>query len=159
MFANRIRNAALALAGAALIATSLMSSVAVAAPADSLPLPASAETVAVQPVVNLPRADADVSLSKIELSGLPKYTYTVANHGPEAAGFKVKIVASYRNCSGCDIQQDRIEETVTFNPNTSKEYHVECKADMVLHCLNVYGEAKVVGLDPYSNNNIDYVVH
>jgi hypothetical protein len=159
MFAHRIRNAALALAGAVLIATSLMTSAAAAAPAESRPSPSSAETIAAQPKVDIPRADGSVILTKIELAGLPKYTFTVANNGPERAAFKVDVSATYRECNNCDTKSDRIQETVTLNANTMKEYQVECKATMVTLCQNAYGEVKVTGVDPYPNNNFNFVVH
>jgi hypothetical protein len=159
MFAKRFPNAALALAGAALVATSLMSSVAMAAPSESQTSPASTGTVAAQPKVDIPRADASILLTKIELVGMPKYTFTVANNGPERAAFKVDVSATYRECNNCDTKSDRIQETVTLNANTMKEYQVECKATMVTLCQNAYGEVKVTGVDPYPNNNFNFVVH
>ncbi|HZO31058.1 MAG TPA: hypothetical protein VFH48_34250 [Chloroflexota bacterium] len=159
MFVNRIRTAALALAGVALIATSLMSSVALAAPAESQPSPARTETVAAQPKVDIPRADGSIILSKIELVGMPKYTFTVANSGPERASFKILVDAAYRECNGCDLKSDRIEETVTLSANSSKEYQVACKATMITLCQSVFGEVKVVGVDPYPNNNMLYIAH
>ena len=159
MFANQIRNAALALAGAALVATSLMSSVAEAAPSERQPSPASAGTVAAQPKVDIPRADASILLTKIEVVGMPKYTFTVANNGPERASVKVKVSATYRECNNCDQKLDRIEETVTLNAHTMKEYQVECKATMVTLCQSAFGEVTVVGVDPYPNNNNHYIAH
>jgi hypothetical protein len=159
IFAARARQRALAVAGSALVATTLMATVAAAAPAERQPAPADAESVAVQPVVNLPRADAYIDLYKIELSGLPKYHFSVENHGPERASFKVKVQATWRECSGCDFQEDKVEETVTLASGTGKEYQVECKATMVQRCENGYGEVKVVGLDPNEDNNVAYIVH
>ena len=158
MFAHRIRITGLALAGAALIVTSFISTAA-AAPAESRPAPANAQTVAAQPKVDIPSADASVIVSKIELVGKPKYTFTVANHGPERAAIQVDVSAAYRECNNCDRKLDQIKETVTLNANTMKEYQVACKATMVTLCQSAYGEVKVVGVDPYLNNNMHYVVH
>jgi hypothetical protein len=159
MFANRIRNAALTLAGAALIGTSLMSSVAVAAPAEGQPSPAHAETVAAKQKVDLPRADGSVILTKIELrGGKPKYTFTATNHGPEQARFKVKVEAAYRDCYNCDVKVDRVEETVTLNSGTAKEYQVECEQSAQV-CEYAVGWLDVVGLDSYERNNTAVITH
>lgn len=159
MFSNRIRNAALALAGAALIATSLVTSVAVAAPSESQPSPAHAETVAAQPKVNVPRADASIMLVTMDLNyGRPKYKFVATNHGPDQARFKVKVEAGWRDCQGCDPQHDRIEETVTLNSGTAKDYFVECKGQ-AWTCSGAVGFVDVVGIDPYPGNNTDYILH
>jgi hypothetical protein len=158
VFLTSIRTAGLALAGAALIVTSFISTAA-AAPAEGQPSPADAETVAATSNINIPRADGSILLTKIDLSGKPKYTFTVANAGPERAAFKVKVEAAYRGCNTCDIEVDRVEETVTLNANTSKEYQVECKGANVSLCESAFGQVNVVGVDPYPSNNMHYVSH
>ena|SRR5215207_642277 len=158
MFANRIHNAALALAGAALIATTLISTV-MAAPAEGQPSPAGTEIVEATSNINIPRADGSILLTKIDLSGKPKYTFTVANAGPERAAFKVKVEAAYRGCNSCNIEVDRVEETVTLNANTWKEYQVECKGSNVSLCESALGQVNVVGVDPYPSNNMHYISH
>ena len=159
MITNRFRTATLALAGAALIATSLMSSAAMAAPSESRPTSADAETVAAKPHIDIPKADMSVILSKMTVVGMPKYTFTVRNHGPERASVKVKIMAAYYDCNNCDIKSDKVEETVTMNANTSREYQVECKSTMITLCSSAYGEVKVTGVDPDLDDNIFYLPH
>jgi hypothetical protein len=159
MFTNRFRDAALALAGAALIATSLMSSAALAAPSESQPSPSSAETFAAKPNLDLPRADGVINLNKIELrGGKPKYTFRVVNRGPDRASFKVTVEAGYRDCYNCDIKGDRVEETVTLNSGTAKEYQVECMQSAQV-CESAVGNVVVVGVDPYDGNNVDVITH
>ena len=82
-----------------------------------------------------------------------------ARSSPERAAIQVDVSAAYRECNNCDRKLDQIKETVTLNANTSKEYQVECKSNMITLCESAFGQLKVVGVDPYPNNNVHYLPH
>jgi hypothetical protein len=160
MFAHHIRIAALALAGGALIVTtSLMTTMAAAAPADSQPSAADAETVAVQPVVNLPRADGEIAyVNNYPNGGGSNFAYLVMNHGPERAAIKYKMYVLGKSCADCNSLMWDKSGTVALDPGATItiEVYAFCRPlSPTIPCFATGGEVTTLGLDPNPSNNTD----
>jgi hypothetical protein len=161
MFAYRIRNVALALAGAALIATSLTSSVAAAGPAGSQPWSAAAETVAAKPKVDLPRADGEIFFVNYSVTGAPHnrhtwFTYVIENNGPERAAFKYEMYVTYLECATCTSQIHTLDGHLTLDSGARENLMIAgfCEPNEPGNpCLGSGAKITTLGLDPNQSNN------
>jgi len=142
-----------------------MTTAAAAAPADSQPFPADAETVAVQPTIDLPRADGEViyvnydSYGSVEWPGTT-FTYVVVNHGPERAAFEFHPYVTYKECQNCATKMVTKKQTVTLDSgaNASVTIAAPCHPSAQNRpCLATGAELKTRGLDPNLSNNTDSV--
>jgi hypothetical protein len=142
---HRIRRAALALAGGAIVATSLMTSVAAAAPAEA-------------PIIKIPRADLAVtplSLSHDAAYQNVHYRFRITNNGPAASTFKYHMFAKWTAYGQPNGTQDGGTQTVTKNPGESFDVDMYCQISGDGHACGggVVELTPVNTLDPNTGNN------
>jgi hypothetical protein len=130
MFKTRVRNAALSLAGAAIVATSLLATVAAAAPIDSLSQPPAIEGVAAKPRIDIPVAD--LSVTPIGLShdaGYQQvhYRFRITNNGPDKMKFTYHKQAYWLASGQPNGTQDGGTYTETRNPGDSLDVEMFCQ--------------------------------
>jgi hypothetical protein len=153
MFAIRIPNAALALAGAALVATTLMTTIASAAPAESLPRPADGEAVAADLQLDWPHADiAVVALSQSGPVYSQEFTFRVTNFGPEAAYVHMRKIAVMTAGNGNSSPKISTHGRV-LQPGQSEVVKVHCEPPDGGKCFGAEVSTMFRGTDPYPGNN------
>jgi hypothetical protein len=163
MLSPRIRSAALAVAGAAMIAISLMTSVAAAAPADSVPLaPAGDGVMARKPRIDLPLTDvvvtsmgftADATVQNVE------YKFRITNNGPDRIKFRYEKKAYWAASGQFNGYQDQAMVDVDKQPGELVDVTVNCHlmGDPSHYCAGA--QVKITplnGLDTNLGNNVVY---
>ena len=130
MFAVRLRNAFLALAGAAIIASTLMTGVASADATDNVPLPNGGPGVTPKPHFTLPVTDIEVKRIAQGGSGAPGErafaTFRVKNIGSDAMTFDVTSSWSKRRIADDTYYPVTNKETVSMQPGQSKDVTMSC---------------------------------
>jgi hypothetical protein len=164
MFASRFRKATLSLAGAALVATSLMTSIAAAAPADSLPSSADVDsTVAAKPYIKLPLADLSVTplgLTHDATFQNVEYRFRVANNGPDRLTFRVEKKALWAYNGQPNGTQDQSAINYVRSGGESFEVVVHCalSGDPSHYCNGADVKVTPVnGLDNNMANNYSFM--
>jgi hypothetical protein len=163
MFISRVRKATLSLAGAAIVATSLLTTVAAAAPADSLLQPVASESVAAKPRIDIPVADlsvAPLSLSADATFQHVHYRFRIANNGPDKMTFKYQMKAYWSASGQPNGTQDGGTYTVSKNPGETLDVDMFCQIEGdPSHTCNG-GEVKVTpinSLDSNTGNNVAFM--
>ena len=142
---HQIRRAALALAGGAIVATSLMTSVAAAAPAEA-------------PIIKIPAADLSVtrlSLSHDAAYQNVDYRFRITNNGPSKMTFRYHIFAYWAAYGQPNGTQDGGTYTVTMNPGDTLDKTMSCHISGDGHTCNG-GQVDLTlinSLDPNMSNN------
>jgi hypothetical protein len=154
MFITRFRNAALALAGALIVTTTLMTPVAAAAPAVSLTAPASAETRGIQHDFNLSRADIKVQgLNVTGSGGSVTYTFRVTNDGPDPMSFRMRTT-SYARPAGSS-QMIPTDRTLigALQKGAHQDVTVTCSTAHICYSAHLFVD-HVNGIDTDMTNNL-----
>jgi hypothetical protein len=152
---RRLHRTALALAGAAIVASSLMTTgAAAAAPASSLPLAAGPETVAViNRDLNLPVTDAKIYLSNVQNMGGGKIYFGggIVNAGPKTATLRLTVTAV--KADGTTTKDSK--QFTNLAPNDPEGYGVLCEPDAQGRpCIGATFKVEVVnGLDSNLQDN------
>jgi hypothetical protein len=155
MFTTRVRKTALSLAGAAIVATSLMTSIAAAAPVESLPLPPAAESVAAKPRIDIPVADLSVtplSLSHDAAYQNVHYRFRIANNGPDRMTFKYQMKAYWLASGQPNGTQDGGTYTVTKNSGEYIDVDMFCQIGGDPSHTCGAGEVTVTSINSLDNN-------
>ena len=155
MIASRIRNAALALAGASLLTTSLMSPFTAAA----APITASAESASDLPIIKLARADIQVQpLNKTGVGSKVGYRFRVTNAGPDNIKYHVTTRAYFHDPASSHMQSQDFETDLTLANGASTTLAVTCDSPgNVCYSGHLFVD-KVYGIDPDTSNNLR-VIH
>jgi hypothetical protein len=144
MFAQRIRNITLALAGAALATTTVMAPVAAAAPQ----LPGKLPTADVRVTKNYRSSD--------ENHNVIFYYFKVKNAGPDAV--KVRVEESCYVVDAHDVGSVVKQEVVMdLDKNEERGAIVDCHWPAGGYVIHGAVSAKLIdGIDPNTSNNHDY---
>jgi hypothetical protein len=156
MFRIQLRRVTLALAGGLLVASSLMSSIAAAAPADSLPLPSGIEAnSAKKPHIDLPVADLSVTPLGLTADATFQhvhYRFRITNNGPDRMTFQYHLWANWIAYGQPNGTQDGGTYTETRNPGESLDVEMYCQigGDPSHYCGS--GEATVSPVNSLDSN-------
>lgn len=160
MFANRIRNSALALAGAAIVTTALMAPAASAAGVPGSATGAT-ETQAVDPskMPKVPLADLQVTPLGITTNpaGTVYYKFRIKNYGPSDAPVNFKGTVRYRytdSGSPENIHSDGHFDILKRGEAPAEYVYLDCPfVDLANPCAEATLYAAPVGVDPNPENN------
>ena len=151
----RFQRTALALAGAVLVATSLRSSVAAAAP-----MAPAAETVSARPKLPVPVTDVSVHFDGAwgdsgDPQGGRTYAFTVTNHGPNDAQVHIEKTLYRKSCDdvaapSCHVGMDHTAETQFIKSGGS---HISIISCYYSHCGPVMKAVVEHTLDLNQGNN------
>jgi hypothetical protein len=157
--AHRLHRSLVALTGAAIVATTLMTSVAAAAaPDEGLEAPVSSEIVAIKRKLHFPLADLSVTpLSLSHDAGFHDvhYRFRITNNGPEAISFKYEMKAYWQAYGQPNGTQDGGVHTATRGPGGSIDVDMHCTINGEGHNCNG-ADIKVSptnGFDTNQSNN------
>ncbi len=157
MFATRFRNAALAFAGALVVATTLMTGVAAAAPVPAANT-ASAEAASAQPKLD-PRV-ADLQVIRTDQGGTGALgqrawaSFLVKNNGPHSMTFNLSTSVTKRLMINDSYSKVVTNNTMSLASGASKPIDLKCDVDFLHECYYFIVQAnQISGTDPNMQNN------
>src|SRR5687768_7204765 len=147
MIATRIRKATLALAGAALLSTSLM------APFTAAAAPISQPVIETQ-AIKLARADIKVQpWNMTGTGGQVTYRFRVTNDGPDDIRYHVQTRAYFHDPASSHMQSHDFETDLNLASGASTTLAVVCNSPGNVCYSGHLNVNKVYGIDPNMNNN------
>jgi hypothetical protein len=166
VFSARFHNAALAFAGALVVATTLMTTAASASSESSPPVEAdvvtiplantSTESVSGLPILDLPRTDVRVEglwAQTNPQNGHVTYLFRVKNEGPDGIKFNVKTRSYYHYVGDSKMYDIEKNQEMTLFNGQHEDVSVICNNGHVCHSAHLWVD-RLIGFDTDTSNNL-----